>query len=393
MVGEALMNTYGDRSVTLVKGEGCWLWDSSGKKYLDSLSGIAVCGLGHGHGAITSALAEQASKLNHCSNFFDIPSQRELAEKLCAISGMSKVFFGNSGAEANEAAIKIARLYGKNRNIKIPTVIVMDNAFHGRTIATLSASGSRKVQAGFEPLVAGFVRAPFNDLDALTKIAENNPNICAVLVEPIQGEGGIVVPADNYLSNLREICSQNDWLLMLDEVQTGNARTGEYFCYQHSKILPDVITTSKGLGNGVPIGACLAGDQAADIFNPGNHGSTFGGNPLSCAAALAVLKVIRKEDLMSRAEKIGNRITSKLKHELCDVEHVQDIRGLGCMVGIQLDRPCKSLFSQALESGLIINVTADYVVRLLPPLIMTDEETDILVSILSPLIKKFKHDL
>ncbi len=393
MVSEALMNTYGDRSVTLVKGEGCWLWDSSGKKYLDSLSGIAVCGLGHGHGAITSALAEQASKLNHCSNFFDIPSQRELAEKLCAISGMSKVFFGNSGAEANEAAIKIARLYGKNRNIKTPTVIVMDNAFHGRTIATLSASGSRKVQAGFEPLVAGFVRAPFNDLDALTKIAENNPNICAVLVEPIQGEGGIVVPADNYLSNLREICSQNDWLLMLDEVQTGNARTGEYFCYQHSKILPDVITTSKGLGNGVPIGACLAGDQAADIFNPGNHGSTFGGNPLSCAAALAVLKVIRKEDLMSRAEKIGNRITSKLKHELCDVEHVQDIRGLGCMVGIQLDRPCKSLFSQALESGLIINVTADYVVRLLPPLIMTDEETDILVSILSPLIKKFKHDL
>ena len=393
MVGEALMNTYGDRSVTLVKGEGCWLWDSSGKKYLDSLSGIAVCGLGHGHGAITSALAEQASKLNHCSNFFDIPSQRELAEKLCAISGMSKVFFGNSGAEANEAAIKIARLYGKNRNIKIPTVIVMDNAFHGRTIATLSASGSRKVQAGFEPLVAGFVRAPFNDLDALKKIAENNPNICAVLVEPIQGEGGIVVPADNYLSDLREICSQNDWLLMLDEVQTGNARTGEYFCYQHSKILPDVITTSKGLGNGVPIGACLAGDQAADIFNPGNHGSTFGGNPLSCAAALAVLEVIHKEDLMSRAEKIGNRITSKLKHELCDVEHVQDIRGLGCMVGIQLDRPCKSLFSQALESGLIINVTADYVVRLLPPLIMTDEETDILVSILSPLIKKFKHDL
>ena len=393
MVGEALMNTYGDRSVTLVKGEGCWLWDSSGKKYLDSLSGIAVCGLGHGHGAITSALAEQASKLNHCSNFFDIPSQRELAEKLCAISGMSKVFFGNSGAEANEAAIKIARLYGKNRNIKTPTVIVMDNAFHGRTIATLSASGSRKVQAGFEPLVAGFVRAPFNDLDALTKIAENNPNICAVLVEPIQGEGGIVVPADNYLSNLREICSQNDWLLMLDEVQTGNARTGEYFCYQHSKILPDVITTSKGLGNGVPIGACLAGDQAADIFNPGNHGSTFGGNPLSCAAALAVLEVIHKEDLMSRAEKIGNRITSKLKHELCDVKHVQDIRGLGCMVGIQLDRPCKSLFSQALESGLIINVTADYVVRLLPPLIMTDEETDILVSILSPLIKKFKHDL
>ena len=393
MVSEALMNTYGDRSVTLVKGEGCWLWDSSGKKYLDSLSGIAVCGLGHGHGAITSALAEQASKLNHCSNFFDIPSQRELAEKLCTISGMSKVFFGNSGAEANEAAIKIARLYGKNRNIKTPTVIVMDNAFHGRTIATLSASGSRKVQAGFEPLVAGFVRAPFNDLDALTKIAENNPNICAVLVEPIQGEGGIVMPADNYLSNLREICSQNDWLLILDEVQTGNARTGEYFCYQHSKILPDVITTSKGLGNGVPIGACLAGDQAADIFNPGNHGSTFGGNPLSCAAALAVLKVIRQEDLMSRAEKIGNRIMSKLKHELCDVEHVQDIRGLGCMVGIQLDRPCKSLFSQALESGLIINVTADYVVRLLPPLIMTDEETDILVSILSPLIKKFKHDL
>ena len=392
MIDKALMNTYGDRSATLVKGEGCWLWDSAGKRYLDGLSGIAVCGLGHSHDSISAAIAEQASKLNHCSNFFDIPSQRELAEELCMVSGMDKVFFGNSGAEANEAAIKIARLYGHNRNIKTPTVIVMDNAFHGRTLATLSASGSRKVQAGFEPLVAGFVRAPFNDTDALKKIAENNPNICAVLVEPIQGEGGIIMPAKDYLYNLRKICNQNDWLLMLDEVQTGNARTGKYFCYQHAKILPDVVTTSKGLGNGIPIGACLAGQHAAEILQPGNHGSTFGGNPLCCAGALAVLKVIREEDLMFRAGRVGKLIMQKLKHELSDVEHVLDIRGLGCMVGIQLDRPCKSLFSQALESGLIINVTTDCVVRLLPPLIMTDEQTDILISILSPLIKKFNRD-
>ena len=392
MIDKALMNTYGDRSATLVKGEGCWLWDSAGKRYLDGLSGIAVCGLGHSHDSISAAIAEQASKLNHCSNFFDIPSQRELAEELCIISGMEKVFFGNSGAEANEAAIKIARLYGHNRNIKTPTVIVMDNAFHGRTLATLSASGSRKVQAGFEPLVAGFVRAPFNDTDALKKIAENNPNICAVLVEPIQGEGGIITPAKDYLYNLRKICNQNDWLLMLDEVQTGNARTGKYFCYQHAKILPDVVTTSKGLGNGIPIGACMAGQHAAEILQPGNHGSTFGGNPLCCAGALAVLKVIREEDLMFRAGRVGQLIMQKLKHELSDVEHVLDIRGLGCMVGIQLDRPCKSLFSQALESGLIINITADCVVRLLPPLIMTDEQTDILISILSPLIKKFNRD-
>jgi acetylornithine/N-succinyldiaminopimelate aminotransferase len=392
MIDKALMNTYGDRSATLVKGEGCWLWDSAGKRYLDGLSGIAVCGLGHSHDSISAAIAEQASKLNHCSNFFDIPSQRELAEELCMVSGMDKVFFGNSGAEANEAAIKIARLYGHNRNIKTPTVIVMDNAFHGRTLATLSASGSRKVQAGFEPLVAGFVRAPFNDTDALKKIAENNPNICAVLVEPIQGEGGIIMPAKDYLYNLRKICNQNDWLLMLDEVQTGNARTGKYFCYQHAKILPDVVTTSKGLGNGIPIGACLAGQHAAEILQPGNHGSTFGGNPLCCAGALAVLKVIREEDLMFRAGRVGKLIMQKLKHELSDVEHVLDIRGLGCMVGIQLDRPCKSLFSQALESGLIINITADCVIRLLPPLIMTDEQTDILISILSPLIKKFNRD-
>ena len=392
MIDKALMNTYGDRSATLVKGEGCWLWDSAGKRYLDGLSGIAVCGLGHSHDSISAAIAEQASKLNHCSNFFDIPSQRELAEELCMVSGMDKVFFGNSGAEANEAAIKIARLYGHNRNIKTPTVIVMDNAFHGRTLATLSASGSRKVQAGFEPLVSGFVRAPFNDTDALKKIAENNPNICAVLVEPIQGEGGIIMPAKDYLYNLRKICNQNDWLLMLDEVQTGNARTGKYFCYQHAKILPDVVTTSKGLGNGIPIGACLAGQHAAEILQPGNHGSTFGGNPLCCAGALAVLKVIREEDLMFRAGRVGKLIMQKLKHELSDVEHVLDIRGLGCMVGIQLDRPCKSLFSQALESGLIINITADCVVRLLPPLIMTDEQTDILISILSPLIKKFNRD-
>ncbi|MDE0841200.1 MAG: aspartate aminotransferase family protein [Porticoccaceae bacterium] len=392
MTTNSLMNTYGARAATLVRGAGCWLWDDNGKKYLDGLSGIAVCGLGHSHPDVTAAVAEQAGVLTHCSNFFDIPKQLELAEKLCAISGMSKVFFGNSGAEANEAAIKIARLYGHRRGIKLPTVLVMDNAFHGRTLATLSASGGRRVQAGFEPLVAGFVRAPYNDIDAINRIADNNANICAVLVEPIQGEGGVNLPADNYLEDLKALCERRKWLLMADEVQTGNGRTGKYFCYQHSSVLPDVVTTSKGLGNGVPIGACLATGLAADVMQPGNHGSTFGGNPLSCAAALAVITCIEQQQLSVRAAAVGERIMLGLQCALTSADNVVAIRGRGCMIGIQLDRPCKSLFLQALRNGLVINVTADSVIRLLPALIMSDDEADLLIDTLAPLIGAFKQD-
>ena len=392
MTSNALMNTYGTRAATLEKGEGAWLWDANGNKYLDALSGIAVCGLGHSHPAVAKAVSEQAATLTHCSNFFSIPNQEQLAEKLCNASGMENGFFGNSGAEANEAAIKIARLHGHKKGIKLPTVLVMDNAFHGRTLATLTASGSRKVQAGFEPLIRGFVRAPFDNIEALETIADNNAEICAVLVEPIQGEGGVRVASDNYLQQLRALCDAKGWLLMLDEVQTGNGRTGKYFCYQHSGILPDVVTTSKGLGNGVPIGACLAQGEAAQLMQPGNHGSTFGGNPLACAAALATITSIENGGLMQRASHIGDRIMNGLRAELEGVEQVVAIRGKGCMIGVELNRPCKSLFAAAMAKGLIINVTADSVVRLLPPLIMSDSEADQVVAILAPLIKHFAAD-
>lgn len=392
MTSNALMNTYGTRAATLEKGEGAWLWDANGNKYLDALSGIAVCGLGHSHPVVAKAVSEQAATLTHCSNFFSIPNQEQLAEKLCNASGMENVFFGNSGAEANEAAIKIARLHGHKKGIKLPTVLVMDNAFHGRTLATLTASGSRKVQAGFEPLIRGFVRAPFDNIEALETIADNNAEICAVLVEPIQGEGGVRVASDNYLQQLRALCDAKGWLLMLDEVQTGNGRTGKYFCYQHSGILPDVVTTSKGLGNGVPIGACLAQGEAAQLMQPGNHGSTFGGNPLACAAALATITSIENGGLMQRASHIGDRIMDGLRAELEGVEQVVAIRGKGCMIGVELNRPCKSLFAAAMAKGLIINVTADSVVRLLPPLIMSDSEADQVVAILAPLIKHFAAD-
>lgn len=386
------MNTYGERAATLVSGQGAWLCDADGNKYLDALSGIAVCGLGHSHPAITQALVNQSQVLGHCSNFFGIPNQEALAEKLCTISGMEQVFFGNSGAEANEAAIKIARLYGNNKGIKLPSIVVMENAFHGRTLATLSASGGRRVQAGFEPLVSGFVRAPYDNMTALEKIAANNSNVCAILVEPIQGEGGIRVPSTDYLQQLSAFCDKHQWLLMLDEVQTGNGRTGQYFCYQHSGIIPDVVTTSKGLGNGVPIGACLSAGRATNILQPGNHGSTFGGNPLACGAALATVETICSEHLLQRATIIGERIINSLRSQLSHCKHVQEIRGLGCMIGIQLDRPCKSLFAQAMDNGLVINITADSVIRLLPPLILSDEEADEIVSILVPLVDQFTQD-
>ena len=392
MMTNSIMNTYGTKIATLVEGRGSWLWDDRSNKYLDALSGIAVCGLGHSHPNIAAAVTAQANTLTHCSNFFDIPNQQNLADKLRDISGMTNVFFGNSGAEANEAAIKMARLHGHKRGIKLPTIVVMDNAFHGRTLATLTASGSRKIQAGFEPLVRGFVRGPYNDIQALETIGDNNADICAILVEPIQGEGGIQMADADYLQKLRKLCDQRGWLLMLDEVQTGNGRTGKYFCYQHSDILPDVVTTSKGLGNGVPIGACLASGDAAQLMQPGNHGSTFGGNPLSCAAGLAVVNTIIDDGLQQRATALGDRIMSGLRTALANVDHVKEVRGMGCMIGIELDKPCKSLFAAAMDQGLIINITADSVVRLLPPLIMTDDEADQLVDILAPLIRDFKQD-
>ena len=390
MGDKSLMNTYGDRAATLVGGEGAWLYDEKGKKYLDALSGIAVCGLGHAHPELSSVISDQASKLIHCSNFFSIPSQQQLADKLCQISGMTNVFFSNSGAEANEAAIKIARLHGNKKGIKTPTVLVMDNAFHGRTLATLTASGSRKIQAGFEPLVKGFVRGPFNDIEALKTIAENNPDICAIFVEPIQGEGGINLADAGYLQKLRDLCDQLDWLLMFDEVQTGNGRTGKYFYHQHSDVQPDVVTTAKGLGNGVPIGACLAHGDAAHLMQPGNHGSTFGGNPLACTVALKVVELLETGNIYQRAAAIGDIIMQGLATELSGVDHVKEIRGCGCMIGIELSKPCKSLYTDALKQGLIINVTAESVVRLLPPMIMTDQEAEQVVSILAPLIRDFQ---
>ena len=303
---------------------------------------------------------------------------------------MSNVFFANSGAEANEAAIKIARLYGHKKGIKLPTVLVMDNAFHGRTLATLTASGNRKVQAGFEPLVRGFTRGHFNDVDGLKTIADNNTDICAILVEPVQGEGGVRIADADYLTKLRDFCDQQEWLLMLDEVQTGNGRTGKFFYYQHSGVQPDVVTTAKGLGNGFPIGACLAYGEASELMQPGNHGSTFGGNPLACSAALAVVDTLEQENLYHRATAIGDIIMQGLTKELAGLEHVKEIRGQGCMIGIELTKPCKALYTQALEKGLIINVTADSVIRLLPPMIMTDDQAQQVVNILAPLIKDFQ---
>lgn len=384
-----LMNTYGQRSLTLTRGQGATVWDDTGKAYLDALSGIAVCGLGHAHPAVTRAVAAQTETLVHCSNLYNIPVQKQLADRLCQLSGMTNVFFGNSGAEANEAAIKLARLYGNQRKVKLPTIIVMEKAFHGRTLATLTATGNRKVQAGFEPLVSGFVRAPFNDIEALNTIASNNSDIVAVLVEPIQGEGGVALPSSGYLKELRALCDRHEWLLMLDEVQTGNGRTGTFFNYQHSGILPDVVTTAKGLANGFPLGACLASGVAATLLQPGNHGSTFGGNPVVCAAALATLETLVSDNLCERATVLGERIRNGLDKALQGCTAIKDIRGQGLMIGIELDRPCGELVQRAADAGLLINVTAEQVVRLLPPLILSDSEADQLVNALAPLIIDF----
>jgi acetylornithine/N-succinyldiaminopimelate aminotransferase len=384
-----LMNTYGRLPVAFERGEGVWLWDTQGKRYLDALSGIAVSGVGHAHPRLVQAIAAQAGRVIHASNLYQIPEQERLADRLCDLAAMDTAFFCNSGCEANEAAIKIARLFGHYKGIEYPTVVVMEKAFHGRTIATLSATGSRKVQAGFEPLLTGFARVPYNDRDALATVAANNKNVVAVLVEPIQGESGINVPDDGYLTHLRQVCDSQGWLLMLDEVQSGVGRTGKWFAHQHVGIKPDVMTLAKGLGNGLPIGACLAAGSAATVFKPGSHGSTFGGNPLATTAAYTTLQIIAEEGLLDNATRIGDLIRTSLRERFTGYSAVKQIRGKGLMVGIELDRPCGDLVQSALGRGLLINVTADTVVRLLPPLIMQPPEAVQLIEALSGLIHDF----
>ncbi|HEB58061.1 MAG TPA: aspartate aminotransferase family protein [Gammaproteobacteria bacterium] len=386
---EHLMQTYARQPVSFTHGEGPWLWDTGGKRYLDALGGIAVCGLGHAHPAVTAALCEQASKLLHTSNLYGIEWQSRLADRLSALSGMDRVFFSNSGAEANETAIKIARLYGHARGINAPNIIVMQGSFHGRTMATLSATGNRKVQAGFEPLVQGFVRAPYNDLEAVRAIAANDPSVVAILVEPVQGEGGIVIPDADYLNGLREICDANDWLLMLDEIQTGMGRSGKWFAFQHNDITPDVMTLAKALGNGVPIGACLAHGAAAEVLTPGTHGSTFGGNPLACRAACAVVETLDQDGLVAKAAATGEFMQTALGQRLADLHGVREVRGMGMLLAIELDRPCGELVTQALQAGLLINVTAERVVRLLPPLIIAREQAETIVNTVADLIEAF----
>ncbi len=388
-MSDTLMATYRRLPVTFERGEGAWLWDTAGKRYLDAITGIAVCGLGHAHPAVKTAICEQAGTLVHTSNLYGIQQQQILGDNLARLSGMDRVFFANSGAEANEAAIKIARLYGHRKGIDNPAILVMENSFHGRTLATLSATGNRKVQAGFEPLVQGFVRVPFGDFDAIKEVAQSGASVVAVLVEPIQGEGGVNIPPADYLNNIRTLCDEQGWLMMLDEIQTGMGRTGRMFAHQHSGIQPDVMTLAKGLGNGVPIGACLAKGMAAEVLGPGSHGSTFGGNPLACRVGNAVIETLESENLVARAAALSERFLAGFKTAFHSNKSVTDIRASGLLIGIELDRPCTELVSQALEEGLLINVTADKVIRLLPPLILTDQEADQIIETVSTLVDNF----
>ncbi|HEC73401.1 MAG TPA: aspartate aminotransferase family protein [Methylophaga aminisulfidivorans] len=387
---ESVMPTYGRLNVAFTKGEGAWLTDDQGQRYLDALSGIAVCNLGHCHPAVTHSIQQQAEALIHTSNYYHIPQQEALANKLTAISGMQQAFFCNSGAEANEAAIKIARKYGHSKGIDKPVVIVMDSSFHGRTMATLTATGNAKVQAGFDPLLPGFVRIPFNDLDALRMAIGHWPEAVAVLVEPIQGEGGIKVPDAEYLAGVRAICTQRKLLMMLDEVQTGIGRTGKWFGFQHTEgLIPDVMTLAKGLGNGVPIGACLVAGHAVGILQAGNHGSTFGGNPLVCAAANSVLNTIEHDQLLPHVETLGLAMLNRFKEKLAGNPGIKQIRGRGMMFGIELTMPCADLVKRALADYLLINVTAESTIRLLPPLIINSEEAEMIVDKVSQLIIDF----
>ncbi|MCC6716155.1 MAG: aspartate aminotransferase family protein [Gammaproteobacteria bacterium] len=383
------MSTYQRLPVAFVRGSGAYLWDENGRRYLDALSGVAVCNLGHAHPVLAAAIAEQASTVLHTSNIFRIALQEELGRRLTQLAGMEKAFFCNSGAEANEAAIKLARLHGHSRAIAEPQILVMEDSFHGRTMATLSATGNAKIQQGFEPLVQGFLRVPYGDLDAIAALADARDDIAAILVEPIQGEGGINIAPPGYLAGVRRLCDRNDWLMMLDEVQTGMCRTGRWFACQHEGVTPDVMALAKALGNGVPIGTSLAVGKAAALLSPGRHGSTFGGSPLACRAALAVIEVMERERLDERAAAIGAQILQRLRDALRGIAAVRDVRGRGMMIGIELDRPCAELVTQALAAGLLINVTADNVVRLLPPLIYGAEEVESLVSTLASVIARF----
>jgi acetylornithine/N-succinyldiaminopimelate aminotransferase len=387
-----LMPTYKPLDICLSRGEGIYAWDTEGKQYLDALCGISVTSLGHNHPAVTHAINEQASRILHTSNLYHIDNQARLADLLCEASGMDQVFFSNSGAEANEAAIKLARKYGHIRNIERPEIVVMESSFHGRTMATLTATGNRKVQAGFEPLVSGFVRAPYNDLEAIHNIAANNKNVVAILVEPVQGEGGINIPGPGYLRTLREICDANDWLLMLDEIQTGLARSGKMFAFQHDAIVPDVMTLAKALGNGIPIGACLAHGKACNVFQPGNHGSTFGGNPFACHVAHRVVSTMLEQNLAANAAARGHQIAQLVINHFAGNDAIVEVRNMGLLIGISLNRPCAELVTIALSKGLLINVTADNVVRLLPPLIIDPAQAQELVSRLIEAIEEFLQD-
>jgi len=388
MSAEHLMQTYAPQPVAFARGEGAWLWDTEGKRYLDGLAGIAVNGLGHAHPVLTRALCEQAARLIHTSNLFRVPEQERAAELVCARAGMDNAFFCNSGSEANEAAIKLARLHGHQRGIENPAIVVMEKAWHGRTLATLSATGSRKAQAGFEPLMGGFLRVPYNDLAAIERLADN-PSVVAVLMEVLQGEGGILVADAGYLRSVRELCDRKQWLLMIDEVQSGTGRTGKWFAHQWAGIRPDVMSLAKGLASGVPIGACLARGAAAKVFKPGNHGTTFGGGPLVSVAAITTIEVIERDGLLDHARAMGEIIKGGLEREFAGVAGVREVRGLGLMIGIELDRPCADVVRRALAAGLVTNVTADKVVRLLPPLIISAEQARELVAILAPVVKAF----
>lgn len=383
------MSNYAPLPVEFERGEGAWLTDSKGQRYLDALSGIAVCGLGHAHPAVLAAITEQARRLIHTSNLYHIPLQAQLAQRLIGLAAMERAFFANSGAEANEAAIKLARLFARQKNITEPVIVVMRQGFHGRTLAALSATGNAKAQQGFEPLLAGFRQIPYNDLLALHALADQEPDIVAVMVEPIQGEGGIVVPEAGYLKALRSFCDQHDCLLIVDEVQTGLCRTGRWFAFQHEALRPDILTLAKALGNGVPIGACLARGRAAALFQPGSHGSTFGGNPLAARVALAVLDVLEQEALAERAEALGQRLLQGLAKTFQGVSGVRMIRGRGLMIGIELTENCAALVERALQARLLINVTAGNVIRLLPPLIISDQEADEIVNRLGRVVKDY----
>ncbi|HLS86840.1 MAG TPA: aspartate aminotransferase family protein [Burkholderiales bacterium] len=384
------MNTYARQPVAFVRGEGVWLWDEAGRKYLDALAGIAVNTLGYGHPRLTRALSERiASGVIHTSNLWRVPDQEAAADRVAEITGLDEVFFCNSGLEANEAAIKIARKYGHDRGVAEPAIVVMEKAFHGRSLATLSATGSRKVQAGFEPLVQGFVRVPLNDLEAVRQAGEHNRNIVAVMIEPIQGEGGINVSRLEYLRGLKALCDEKEWLFISDEVQCGLGRTGKWFVYQHAGFLPDVVPLAKGLGSGVPVGACVVGNRAKGVLKPGNHGSTFGGNPLAMTAVIATIDTVKEENLMARAVATGETIRNGLREALEGAGGVTEIRGMGAMIGVELAKPCGELVLQALEAGLVLNVTADNVIRMLPPLVMAEAEAKEVVRRLAPLVRNF----